>query len=119
SLILRIALAAFRRQRRRDRPVRVSLPAHADVLRVLELPQHAFLLVADAAPVSSNQPDKDETHFLVSAANESGSLRTGSLEEHGRALAERMCSTCHAVGKSGESPHVGAPPFRALDRRVE
>lgn len=45
--------------------------------------------------------------------------KTGSLEEHGRALAERMCSTCHAVGKSGESPHVGAPPFRALDRRVE
>jgi mono/diheme cytochrome c family protein len=41
------------------------------------------------------------------------------LEEHGRALAERMCSQCHAVGKSGRSPHVGAPPFRALDRRVD
>lgn len=41
------------------------------------------------------------------------------LEEHGRALAERMCSGCHAVGRRGKSPHVGAPAFRALDRRVE
>ena len=32
------------------------------------------------------------------------------LEERGRALAERMCSQCHAIGKSGQSPHVGAPP---------
>ena len=37
----------------------------------------------------------------------------------GRALAERMCSQCHAIGKSGQSPHVGAPAFRALDRRVD
>ena len=41
------------------------------------------------------------------------------LERQGRALAERMCSQCHAIGKSGESPHVGAPAFRALDRRVD
>jgi mono/diheme cytochrome c family protein len=41
------------------------------------------------------------------------------LEEHGRALAERMCSACHAIGRRGKSPHVGAPPLRALNRRVE
>jgi len=41
------------------------------------------------------------------------------LEQGGRALAERMCSQCHAIGKSGQSPHVGAPAFRALDRRVD
>ena len=40
------------------------------------------------------------------------------LEERGHALAERMCSQCHAIGKSGQSPH-GAPAFRALDRRVD
>jgi cytochrome c len=42
-----------------------------------------------------------------------------ALERHGQALAETMCSQCHAVGKTGQSPHAGAPPFRALDRRVD
>jgi mono/diheme cytochrome c family protein len=41
------------------------------------------------------------------------------LEQQGRVLAERMCSACHAVGRRGNSPHVGAPAFRALDRRVD
>ena len=41
------------------------------------------------------------------------------LEQQGRALAERMCSECHAIGKSGRSPHANAPAFRALDRRLE
>src|SRR5262245_30776610 len=41
------------------------------------------------------------------------------LEQRGRALAERMCSQCHAIGKSGQSPHAGAPAFRTLDRRVD
>jgi cytochrome c len=41
------------------------------------------------------------------------------LEQRGRALAEQMCSQCHAVGRSGESPHANAPQFRRLDRRVD
>ncbi len=41
------------------------------------------------------------------------------LERHGRALAERMCSACHAVGRRGKGPHMRAPAFRVLDRRVE
>lgn len=45
--------------------------------------------------------------------------RPSPLEERGRALAETMCSQCHAIGKSGQSPHIGAPAFRALDRRVD
>jgi cytochrome c len=42
-----------------------------------------------------------------------------ALEQRGRALAERMCAQCHAIGTRGQSPHVGAPTFRALDRRVD
>jgi cytochrome c len=30
-----------------------------------------------------------------------------------------MCSRCHAIGKSGSSPHSPAPPFRALESRVD
>jgi mono/diheme cytochrome c family protein len=32
----------------------------------------------------------------------------------GRAIAKEFCSSCHAIGKIGTSPHVGAPPLRAL-----
>ena len=41
------------------------------------------------------------------------------LERRGRALAERMCAECHAITEQGPSPHVGAPAFRALDRRLD
>jgi mono/diheme cytochrome c family protein len=41
------------------------------------------------------------------------------MEQRGRALAEDMCAPCHAIGKSGESRHIGAPPFRRLDRRLD
>jgi len=42
-----------------------------------------------------------------------------AAEQRGRELAERMCAQCHAVGRSGPSPHASAPPFRALDRRLD
>jgi len=41
------------------------------------------------------------------------------LERQGRALAERMCSRCHAIGKTGSSPNRAAPAFRKLSRRVD
>ncbi|HEY1473098.1 MAG TPA: cytochrome c [Pseudolabrys sp.] len=34
--------------------------------------------------------------------------------QHGRALLDEFCASCHAVGKTGASPMRGAPPFRAL-----
>jgi hypothetical protein len=68
SVILRIALAAFWRQRRCDHPVQVPRPAHADGSRVLDLRRHVFPLVADAAQASSDQWDKD--------GNQRGNLRS-------------------------------------------
>jgi cytochrome c len=32
----------------------------------------------------------------------------------GRALVERHCSACHAIGRSDSSRHASAPPFRRL-----
>jgi cytochrome c len=40
---------------------------------------------------------------------------SGSAEE-GRRLAEINCSTCHAIGLTGESRHPMAPPFRTLSQ---
>ncbi len=41
------------------------------------------------------------------------------LERQGRALAERLCAQCHAIGKAGPSPHRAAPAFSNLSRRVD
>lgn len=41
------------------------------------------------------------------------------LALQGRALADRLCAQCHAVGRSSLSPHAGAPPFRRLGDRVD
>lgn len=30
----------------------------------------------------------------------------------GRALVQGNCARCHAIGKTGDSPHPDAPPFR-------
>jgi mono/diheme cytochrome c family protein len=39
-------------------------------------------------------------------------------EKRGAALLERMCAPCHAVGRTGSSPHRQAPPFRTLSNRL-
>ena len=39
--------------------------------------------------------------------------------QRGRAIAERHCATCHAVGRSGPSPYASAPPFRTLHERYD
>jgi mono/diheme cytochrome c family protein len=37
--------------------------------------------------------------------------------ERGRHVAERDCAACHAVGDSGASANLGAPPFRTIRLR--
>ncbi len=39
--------------------------------------------------------------------------------EVGRIIAERDCSSCHAVGPAGESPLEGAPRWRDLHSRFD
>lgn len=33
-------------------------------------------------------------------------------QRRGKALLQTLCARCHAVGKTGRSPHADAPPFR-------
>ena len=35
-------------------------------------------------------------------------------QARGEAIVTQSCSMCHAVGRTGNSPHPGAPPFRML-----
>src|ERR1700756_2140948 len=57
--------------------------------------------------------------FLGTSAAMAEDNLPSAAEQQGRALAERMCAQCHAVGKSESSPHDSAPAFRALDRRLD
>jgi mono/diheme cytochrome c family protein len=53
--------------------------------------------------------------FAEGAANE---IRGGELSrDRGRVIAERECERCHDVGRTGQSPHAKAPPFRDLPKR--
>ena len=42
---------------------------------------------------------------------------TATLQKRGEALLSRHCSMCHAIGRTGMSPHAEAPPFRTLGRK--
>lgn len=47
------------------------------------------------------------TCTAAEAADESGIAE-------GRALAQKLCARCHAIGETGESPFEPAPPFRSF-----
>jgi cytochrome c len=37
----------------------------------------------------------------------------------GHALVKEFCGECHAIGKTGKSPHDGAPPLRRISRNFD
>jgi cytochrome c len=37
----------------------------------------------------------------------------------GQTLVSKMCGECHAVGRTGASPHAGAPTFRSIDDHTD
>jgi mono/diheme cytochrome c family protein len=39
------------------------------------------------------------------------------LTAKGEVLLRENCSSCHAIGKEGDSPHPPAPPFRTLSSK--
>jgi cytochrome c len=38
-------------------------------------------------------------------------------EQQGEALLAKNCARCHAIARTGASPHPEAPPFRTLSRK--
>src|SRR5262245_26204219 len=63
------------------------------------------------------------TRLLLSASLTlaAGSLAAAqdnaNLTQRGHALLESDCSRCHAIERTGTSPHRQAPPFRNLGQR--
>lgn len=52
--------------------------------------------------------------LLLICASSAGAHGLDREQQHGKALLERMCAKCHAVGETGRSPHPDAPPFRTF-----
>ncbi len=50
----------------------------------------------------------------VAVSAEPGDDAVADEVRKGQAMAERLCSRCHAVGTTGESPVPEAPPFRVF-----
>ena len=51
--------------------------------------------------------------LLIGAWSESGHALDRE-QQRAKALLETMCGRCHAVGTTGRSPNVDAPPFRSF-----
>jgi mono/diheme cytochrome c family protein len=57
--------------------------------------------------------------LLVLCGSGSVSRALDGEQQRGKALLQRLCGGCHAVGISGASPHPHAPPFRSFgDRKL-
>jgi len=59
------------------------------------------------------------TMIAVSVAATVLAQETATPARRGEVLLTRNCARCHAVGRSGTSPHPEAPPFRTLSRRYK
>ena len=54
---------------------------------------------------------------LAGCASSAAQAQQRAMLARGDAIAESQCSSCHAVGRRGESPAPEAPPFRTLSSR--
>jgi mono/diheme cytochrome c family protein len=45
------------------------------------------------------------------------SIESDKLVAQGRALAEKNCAWCHAIGRAGDSPNPRAPAWRDIHKR--
>ena len=64
---------------------------------------------------STPAADTEETVSAVPAVEEDADkFAYDSKIKVGKLIAETRCSTCHAIGTTGTSPHQDAKPFRQL-----
>jgi mono/diheme cytochrome c family protein len=49
----------------------------------------------------------------------SGTCQAETAQQRGKVIAQGLCSRCHAIETTGESPHPAAPRFRSLDAQTD
>lgn len=75
-------------------------------------------VLAACTPAAAPPPEPAPANVAQPQALAEPPSRAATAVERGAALAELNCSTCHAVGRTGQSPYAPAPPFRTLSKRV-
>lgn len=55
--------------------------------------------------------------LLTACANAALEPTAADLAQDGREIAESQCASCHAIGRTGESPNPAAPRFERLLER--
>jgi mono/diheme cytochrome c family protein len=58
--------------------------------------------------------EDDAVALTTPSGEEAESFAYDSKVKVGKLIAETRCSTCHAIGPTGNSPHQDAKPFRQL-----
>jgi cytochrome c len=56
---------------------------------------------------------------LVATTGPARAQQLNPLEQRGRAVLIKLCSDCHAVGRTGQSPRLHAPPLRSIAERYD
>ena len=54
--------------------------------------------------------------FALIGAN---AYAAGTLEKRGKARAQTLCASCHAISATGNSPNPAAPAFRMLGDQMD
>jgi cytochrome c len=54
---------------------------------------------------------------VLTLASPSFAQDKAAILKRGEELLTKNCSRCHAVGRTGASPHAEAPPFRTLSQK--
>jgi len=72
-------------------------------------------------PYATTMKRQKLLQIFIVAAMLAGTSAAGANDNlqvsHGRRLVEANCARCHAVGRTGDSSHPDAPPFRMLHQR--
>jgi mono/diheme cytochrome c family protein len=84
----------------------------------IAVPLALAVLLAACAPARTAPSPASQAEGPQAALVPAGPV-AGTPEARGQALAEVNCSTCHAVGPTGDSPYAPAPPFRTLNAKYD
>jgi hypothetical protein len=83
-------------------------PIHAMLLAAGVLGLSGCLTIAEDGRSASTESESESVGWKGAGGSDPRDIAEG------RRIAQRECSTCHAIDQSSASPNPGAPPFRDL-----